>query len=88
VRSRWLRQDHPAGRLGHQHQPGGGLAVAGPDDNDPARFWRYVVAALDRVRGGLAEDLLARWEQAAGWFWRVAPRSEVAAIEEAHEGTA
>jgi LuxR family transcriptional regulator, maltose regulon positive regulatory protein len=29
-----------------------------PEDNDPVRFWRYVVAALDRVRGGLAEQLL------------------------------
>jgi LuxR family transcriptional regulator, maltose regulon positive regulatory protein len=28
-----------------------------PDDNDPARFWRYVVAALDRVREGLGEQL-------------------------------
>ena len=28
------------------------------EDNDPVRFWRYVVAALDRVRGGLAEHLL------------------------------
>ena len=26
-----------------------------PDDNDPARFWRYVVAALGRVVGGLGE---------------------------------
>jgi LuxR family maltose regulon positive regulatory protein len=26
-------------------------------DNDPARFWRYVVAALDRARGGLGEQL-------------------------------
>jgi LuxR family transcriptional regulator, maltose regulon positive regulatory protein len=25
------------------------------DDNDPARFWRYVVAALDRAREGLGE---------------------------------
>jgi LuxR family transcriptional regulator, maltose regulon positive regulatory protein len=24
-------------------------------DNDPARFWRYVAAALDRVRPGVAE---------------------------------
>jgi LuxR family transcriptional regulator, maltose regulon positive regulatory protein len=30
-----------------------------PQDNDPMRFWRYVVAALDRVAGGLAEHLLA-----------------------------
>jgi LuxR family transcriptional regulator, maltose regulon positive regulatory protein len=26
-------------------------------DNDPARFWRHVVAALDRARGGLGEQL-------------------------------
>src|SRR6266567_1933892 len=38
---------------------GGGRPVAwlGLDggDNDPTRFWRYVVAALDRARPGLAE---------------------------------
>jgi len=38
---------------------GGGRPVAwlGLDngDSDPARFWRYVVAALDRARPGLAE---------------------------------
>jgi len=38
---------------------GGGRPVAwlGLDagDNDPARFWRYVVAALDRAQPGLAE---------------------------------
>jgi LuxR family transcriptional regulator, maltose regulon positive regulatory protein len=28
------------------------------DDNDPVRFWRYVVAALDRVVGGLGEHLV------------------------------
>ncbi len=26
-------------------------------DNDPARFWRHVVAALDRVRPGIAEQI-------------------------------
>src|ERR1700761_92515 len=26
-------------------------------DNDPVRFWRHTVAALDRVRPGLAERL-------------------------------
>jgi LuxR family maltose regulon positive regulatory protein len=26
-----------------------------PEDNDPSRFWRYVVVALDRICGGLAE---------------------------------
>jgi len=29
-----------------------------PEDNDPVRFWRYVVAALDRVAGGLGERVL------------------------------
>ena len=29
-----------------------------PDDDDPARFWRYVIAALDRVCAGLADQLL------------------------------
>jgi riboflavin biosynthesis pyrimidine reductase len=29
-----------------------------PEDNDPVRFWRCVVAALDRVADGLGEQLL------------------------------
>ena len=37
---------------------GGGRPVAwlglDDDDSDPARFWRYAVAALDRARPGLA----------------------------------
>jgi LuxR family transcriptional regulator, maltose regulon positive regulatory protein len=37
-----------------------------PDDNDPARFWRYVVAALDRVVEGLGEHLLPRLRPASG----------------------
>src|SRR5829696_6465479 len=28
-----------------------------PDDNDPARFWRHVLAALEGVRPGVAEQL-------------------------------
>src|SRR5215218_3233532 len=27
-------------------------------DNDPARFWRHVIAALDRARPGMAEQLV------------------------------
>jgi LuxR family transcriptional regulator, maltose regulon positive regulatory protein len=30
------------------------------EDNDPARFWRYVVGALDRACDGLAERVLPR----------------------------
>jgi LuxR family transcriptional regulator, maltose regulon positive regulatory protein len=29
-----------------------------PEDNDPVRFWRYVVAALDRVAEGLGDHVL------------------------------
>jgi LuxR family maltose regulon positive regulatory protein len=29
-----------------------------PDDNEPMRFWRYVVAALDRVVEGLGEQIV------------------------------
>jgi LuxR family maltose regulon positive regulatory protein len=29
-----------------------------PDDDDPARFWRYVIAALDRVCPGLGDQSL------------------------------
>src|SRR6266545_6629023 len=29
------------------------------DDNDPARFWRYIVAAIDKVHGGLGERALS-----------------------------
>jgi LuxR family transcriptional regulator, maltose regulon positive regulatory protein len=40
---------------------GGGLPVAWlgleAGDNDPARFWRYVVAALDQAQPGIAERL-------------------------------
>ena len=34
-----------------------------------------------------AQALLDRWEESVGEFWRVAPRSNVAALEDEHEGT-
>jgi LuxR family transcriptional regulator, maltose regulon positive regulatory protein len=37
-----------------------------PDDNDPTRFWRYLVAALDQVVEGLGEHLLPRLSPASG----------------------
>jgi len=33
--------------------PAGWLSLD-PGDNDPARFWRHVVAALDQARPGIA----------------------------------
>jgi LuxR family transcriptional regulator, maltose regulon positive regulatory protein len=37
-----------------------------PDDNDPARFWHYVVAALDQVAEGVGEHLLPLLSPASG----------------------
>lgn len=34
------------------------LSVDG-DDNDPVRFWRYLLAAIDRVRKGIGERVLS-----------------------------
>jgi LuxR family maltose regulon positive regulatory protein len=44
---------------GWAHATGRPVAWLGLDagDNDPARFWRYVVAALDRAAPGIAERL-------------------------------
>ena len=59
-----------------------------PDEIELVFLRELVVAHAELTGSPVAERLLAAWEQAAGWFWRIAPRSEVAAIEEAHEGTA
>jgi len=59
-----------------------------PDEIELVFLRELVVAHAELTGSPVAERLLAAWEQAAGRFWRIAPRSEVAAIEEAHEGTA
>jgi LuxR family maltose regulon positive regulatory protein len=41
---------------GHGRQPVAWLSLD-PGDNDPARFWRHAVAALDRVRPGISERM-------------------------------
>src|SRR5512132_4189145 len=40
----------------HSRSPVAWLSLD-PGDNDPARFWRHVVAALDRVCPGIAEQI-------------------------------
>jgi glutamate synthase domain-containing protein 3 len=35
----------------------------------------------------VAGEILDDWDRSVAAFWRVAPRAEVAAIEQAHEGT-
>ena len=58
-----------------------------PDHGDLVRLRELLVTHYELTGSPVAEKLLADWERSAGRFWRVAPRAEVAAIEEAHEGT-
>jgi glutamate synthase (ferredoxin) len=58
-----------------------------PDDVQLV-FLRELVAAHAELTGSqTARRILADWERESAAFWRVAPRAEVAAIEDAHEGT-
>ncbi len=51
-------------------------------------FLREMIVAHHELTGSTrAGELLEDWERSAAAFWRVAPRAEVAAIEQAHEGT-
>jgi glutamate synthase domain-containing protein 3 len=59
-----------------------------PDDLELVRLRELIVAHAELTGSVTATALLGGWERAAGSFWRVAPRDEVAAIERAHEGTA
>ena len=58
-----------------------------PDDVELVFLRELVVAHAELTGSPVASRLLDRWDQAVGLFWRVAPRAEVAAIEQAHEGT-
>jgi glutamate synthase (NADPH/NADH) large chain len=52
-------------------------------------FLREMLVAHHELTGSaVAAGILEDWDRAAAVFWRVAPRAEVAAIEQAHEGTA
>ena len=46
------------------------------------------IARIYGLRNAMAGELLDSWDRSQAAFWRVAPRAEVAAIEQAHEGTA
>jgi LuxR family maltose regulon positive regulatory protein len=43
--------------IGQEGRPAAWLSLD-PADNDPARFWRHVAAALDQVRPGIARRLI------------------------------
>jgi len=52
-------------------------------------FLRELIEAHHELTGSaVAGEILDTWDRAHAAFWRVAPRAEVAAIEQAHEGTA
>src|SRR4029450_11028542 len=52
-------------------------------------FLRELIEAHHELTGStMAGELLDSWDRSQAAFWRVAARAEVAAIEQAHEGTA
>jgi glutamate synthase (ferredoxin) len=59
-----------------------------PDEIELVFLREMIVAHAELTGSAVAGDLLEDWDRAAAAFWRVAPRAEVAAIEQAHEGTA
>ncbi len=77
---------------------GGELYVFDPDARLPLRLNTQLVVA-ERTAGPELRELLEvhlrhtgspraaavleRWDETAGWFWRVVPRTDVAAREEA-----
>jgi len=49
---------------------------------------RTLIARHQQLTGSpVAQRILAHWEDAMGVFWRIAPKADVARIENAHEGT-
>jgi glutamate synthase (ferredoxin) len=58
-----------------------------PDDVQLVFLRELIVAHAELTGSPLATRILDDWERSSASFWRVAPRAEVAAIEEAHEGT-
>jgi glutamate synthase domain-containing protein 3 len=63
------------------------VAAHRPSDHDAATLRPLIQRHHELTRSPLAADLLARWDDVLGSFWRVAPKDEVARIESAAEGT-
>ena len=58
-----------------------------PDEIELVFLRELVVAHHELTGSAMAGEILEDWERTHAAFWRVAPRAEVAAIEQAHEGT-
>jgi glutamate synthase domain-containing protein 2/glutamate synthase domain-containing protein 1/glutamate synthase domain-containing protein 3 len=64
------------------------LVLAHRPDEIELVFLRELIVAHHELTGSAAAgQILDDWDTSAAAFWRVAPRAEVAAIEQAHEGT-
>jgi glutamate synthase domain-containing protein 3 len=64
------------------------LVLAHRPDEIELVFLREMIVAHHELTGSaVAGGILDDWDRSLAAFWRVAPRAEVAAIEQAHEGT-
>jgi glutamate synthase domain-containing protein 3 len=64
------------------------LVLAHRPDEIELVFLREMIDAHHELTGSaVAGEILDDWDRSLAAFWRVAPRAEVATIEQAHEGT-
>jgi glutamate synthase (ferredoxin) len=76
----------PEHRIG-KHLNGQLVTALRLSEDEAAGLRLLVERHLDLTGSARAAALLADWEAAAGDFWRVAPKAEVARLESAAEGT-
>jgi glutamate synthase (ferredoxin) len=63
------------------------VAPRRPDEIELVFLRELVLAHHELTGSAVAGEILDTWETSHAAFWRIAPRAEVAAIEQAHEGT-
>ncbi len=64
------------------------LVAASPVVGPAEELRRLLERHLRHTGSSLAAELLESWDEIAGDFWHVAPKADVARIEDEHEGTA
>jgi glutamate synthase (ferredoxin) len=57
------------------------------DENQALRLRGHVGRHEEFTGSQVAHDLLDRWDEVVDQFWRIAPKANVARLEEEHEGT-
>jgi glutamate synthase domain-containing protein 3 len=63
------------------------VAAARLDQNQADRLRGHVGRHEEFTGSTLATKLLDRWDESVEQFWRIAPKANVAQLEEEHEGT-